>query len=72
MKRRYRRHFDDYAIGENEKLYSDMAARGWFLEKRGSYFSRFGSGKPADMRYRIEVSPVPGGDVAARGAGGSV
>ncbi len=56
MKRRYRRHFDDYAIGENEKFYSDMAARGWFLEKRGSYFSRFGSGEPADMRYRIEVS----------------
>lgn len=56
MKRRYRRHFDDYAIGENEKLYSDMAARGWFLEKRGAYFSRFGRGEPADMRYRIEVS----------------
>ena len=44
MKRRYRRHYDDYAIGENEKLYSDMAARGWFLEKRGSYFSRFRQG----------------------------
>ena len=56
MKRRYRRHFDDYAIGENEKLYSDMAARGWFLEKRGAYFSRFRRGEPADMRYRIEVS----------------
>ena len=56
MKRRYRRHFGDYAIGENEKLYSDMAARGWFLEKRGAYFSRFRSGEPADMRYRIEVS----------------
>lgn len=56
MKRRYRRHFDDYAIGENEKFYSDMAARGWFLEKRGAYFSRFRRGEPADMRYRIEVS----------------
>ena len=33
MNRRYRLHFDDYAIGENEKLYSDMAARGWFLEE---------------------------------------
>ena len=59
MKRRYRRHFDDYAIGENEKLYSDMAARGWFLEKRGAYFSRFRRGEPAEMRYRIEVS-APG------------
>ena len=56
MNRRYRRHYDDYAIGENEKLYSDMAARGWLLEKRGSYFSRFVRGEPADMRYRIEVS----------------
>lgn len=59
MNRRYRRHYDDYAIGENEKFYSDMAARGWFLEKRGAYFSRFRRGKPADMRYRIEVS-APG------------
>ena len=59
MNRRYRRHYDDYAIGENEKLYSDMAARGWLLEKRGSYFSRFVRGEPADMRYRIEVS-APG------------
>ena len=54
MKRRYRRHYDDYAIGENEKLYSDMAARGWFLEKRGAWFSRFRRGEPAAMRYRVE------------------
>ena len=59
MKWRYRRHYDDYAIGENEKLYSDMAAWGWFLEKRGAYLSRFRQGEPADMRYRIEVS-APG------------
>ena len=59
MNRRYRLHFDDYAIGENEKLYGDMAARGWFLEKRGAYFSRFRRGEPAEMRYRIEVS-APG------------
>lgn len=56
MNRRYRLHFDNYAIGENEKLYSDMAAQGWFLEKRGSYLSRFRRGEPAEMRYRIEVS----------------
>lgn len=59
MNRRYRLHFDNYAIGENEKLYSDMAAQGWFLEKRGAYFSRFRRGEPAEMRYRIEVS-APG------------
>ena len=59
MNRRYRLHFDNYAIGENEKLYSDMATQGWFLEKRGAYLSRFRRGESAEMRYRIEVS-APG------------
>ena len=41
MRRKYAIHPMDYAIGENEKFYSDMAARGWFLRKRGVRFSRF-------------------------------
>ncbi|MBS4785752.1 MAG: DUF2812 domain-containing protein [Clostridiales bacterium] len=56
MRRKYAIHPMDYAIGENEKFYSDMAARGWFLRKRGIRFSRFEPGEPQRMRYRIELS----------------
>lgn len=56
MKIRYRLHPQEYAIGECEKLYSDMASRGWLLEKRGSYFSRFRRGEPENRLYRIELS----------------
>ena len=41
MKRRYALHPMEFAIGETEQFYSEMAAKGWFLEKRGGWFSRF-------------------------------
>lgn len=56
MKVKYLLHSDDYAIGENEKLYADQAAKGWLLEKRGSWFSKFRRGEPQRLRYRIELS----------------
>lgn len=56
MKKKYAHHPMDFAIGENEKFYADMAARGWLLDKRGGYFSRFVEGKPQALRYRIELS----------------
>lgn len=59
MKKTYRRHWGNYALGENEKLYTDMAHKGWMLEKRGVYLSRFGRSdrqKTQKMRYRIELS----------------
>lgn len=59
MKRLYRRHPEDYAIGENEKWYGDMAAKGWRLVNRGLYFSKFEPCEPVKLRYRIEIS-VPG------------
>lgn len=34
-------HPGDYAIGENEAFYAAQAAKGWHLEKRGAYLSRF-------------------------------
>lgn len=57
MKYRYRLHPIGYALGENEKFYSDMAAKGWRVVKRGAYLSKFARSEPAAARYRIEVVP---------------
>lgn len=35
--RRYLIHPGDYAIGENEKCYGDMAAKGWKLRRRALF-----------------------------------
>lgn len=59
MKYRYRFHPGEYALGENEKFYSDMEERGWRLKKRGQYLSKFVPAEPSRARYRIEVS-APG------------
>ena len=55
MNRKYGIHPKDYAIGETEKYYSDMAAKGWELVNRGITFSRFQKAEPKKMRYRVEV-----------------
>lgn len=59
MKYKYQFHPDEYALGENEKFYSDQEARGWRLVKRGAYLSKFIRVEPSRARYRIEVS-APG------------
>lgn len=59
MKYHYSFHPEDYALGENEKFYSDREARGWRLVKRGCYLSKFRAVEPSAARYRIEV--VDGG-----------
>ena len=56
MKRKYTFHPEEYAVGENEKYYADMARRGWILEKRGSVLSRFRRDEPQKLKYRIELS----------------
>lgn len=56
MNKIYRFHPADYAIGETEKYYEEMAAKGWMLVKRGAYFSRFEKAEPQKRRYRIELS----------------
>lgn len=57
MKRvRYRFHPGEYELGENEKFYGDMEAKGWRLVKRGSNLSRFEPVEPQKTRYRVEVS----------------
>ncbi|MBQ7916036.1 MAG: DUF2812 domain-containing protein [Firmicutes bacterium] len=56
MNRTYRFHPADYAIGETEKFYEDMAAKGWQLVKRGLYLSRFEKAEPEKRRYRVELS----------------
>ena len=55
MSRKYKLHPGDYELGENEKFYSDMEAKGWRLVKRGAHFSRFEPVEPSNARYRIEV-----------------
>lgn len=59
MKKRYKIHPGEYAIGENEKLYEDMAVKGWKLVKRGAYLSKFEKAEPEKLRYRIELSSPP-------------
>lgn len=59
MKKRYKMHPGEYALGENEKMYEDMAARGWKLVKRGSLLSKFEKAEPEKLRYRIELSSPP-------------
>lgn len=59
MNRKYRFHPGMYELGENEKFYSDMEARGWRLTKRGAYLSRFERVEPSAARYRVEVYTPP-------------
>ena len=59
MNRKYKLHPGDYELGENEKFYGDMEARGWRLVKRGGYFSRFQRVEPSEARYRVEVYTPP-------------
>ena len=56
MKYKWKLHPGDYALGENEKLYSDMHAKGWALETRTAWRSRFVQTEPRSMRYRVEVA----------------
>lgn len=59
MNRLYWFHPGMYELGENEKFYSDMEARGWRLVKRGGYLSRFERVKPSRARYRVEIYTPP-------------
>lgn len=57
MNVRYKFHPPVYAMGENEKFYGDMEARGWRLIKRGSHLSKFVPVEPSRARYRVEIVP---------------
>jgi len=59
MNWRYGIHPKQFALGETEKYYTDMAAKGWELTKRGTLLSRFQKTEPKQMRYRVEVSAIP-------------
>lgn len=59
MNRKYKFHPGEYELGENEKFYSDMEAKGWRLVKRGQYLSRFERVEPSRARYRIEIYAPP-------------
>ena len=53
---KYKFHPSEYDLGENEKFYGDMEAKGWRLAKRGLYFSKFIPVAPSRTKYRIEVT----------------
>lgn len=53
---KYKFHPSEYELGENEKFYSDMEARGWHLVKRSGWLSKFVPVEPSQVRYRVEVS----------------
>lgn len=55
MNRRYAFHPKDFALGETEKFYGNMASKGWQLEKRGAFLSRFSKSAPIAARYRVEI-----------------
>lgn len=59
MNRKYLFHPGEYELGENEKFYSDMEAKGWRLVKRGKFLSRFEPAEPSSARYRVEVYAPP-------------
>ena len=69
MKRKYMLHYGDYAVGENENLYTEMAAKGWRLVRRGRRLSRFEPDESVRrLRCRIRlISPdlLPEGELPA-------
>ena len=60
MKRCYLPQPGDHAIGETERFYTRMAEKGWLLEKRGAFLSRFRKGEPVKALYRVELAPRAG------------
>ncbi len=60
MKRTYRFHPPNYDVGRMEQFYARMAAKGWILDKRGVYLSRFRRSKPQELVCRIELSGAEG------------
>ncbi len=55
INRKYRIHFADYAVGENEALYNAMAAAGWGLKKRGLWLDSFVRQEERRI-YRVELA----------------
>lgn len=60
MKRLYLPHPNDWNIGGMERFYARMARRGWQLEKRGAFFSRFARRRPESVCYRVELASSTG------------
>lgn len=71
----YRLHPEEYCLAELEQFYTEMAAQGWLLVKRGTTFSKFRKAAPQKRQYRVilqashaevagpvpeEAAPAPG------------
>lgn len=61
MKYLYWPHPDDGDIGGTEVFYARMARRGWQLERRGAFLSRFARCTPAQVCYRVELASLSPG-----------
>ena len=55
MQHKYVLHYGDYAVAENENLYTELASQGWHLVKRGSRLSKFEKGAPTVDRYHVDL-----------------
>ena len=56
MEKKYAFHPKDYEIGETEQFYTDMAAKGWRLTKRGAILRRFSPDGNCAMQYRVDTA----------------
>lgn len=56
MNHLYWMHPSEFEIGETEKRYTDMAAKGWELVTRGLWLDHYQKNEPKQMKYRIEVA----------------
>lgn len=67
MKKCFKLHPTQYAIRQNEEFYAEMAQKGWVLEKRGEYLSRFFRAEPQNTLYKVELScQDPSGEDTAK------
>ncbi|MPM06857.1 hypothetical protein SDC9_53160 [bioreactor metagenome] len=56
MKKCFKLHPTQYAARQTEKFYADMAKKGWVLEKRGEYLSRFRRVEPQNTLFKVELT----------------
>ena len=57
MKHTYRFSLPGWAVPQQQEYYTAMAKRGLFVEKRGTWLTRFSKGEPKDLIYRLDAAP---------------
>lgn len=62
MKRVYRISLPAWAVAEREEYYAQMAARGLFVRRCGTFLTRFERGEPAQRMYRLDAAAERGAE----------